>query len=132
MPNDSLFPHPSGISLAITFILLVFKSYFANSNILNVLSGGQDTSVLTSSDNLASVVVKFDDGTCKPYMLTGWSADTLSIYPAIDTAITDGEVVPLMLDSQHLTKYGYNAYSQHLFLENPRYCEKNKFIERYD
>lgn len=106
-------------------------SGIANSNTLNVLSGGQNTSVLTSADNLASIVVKFDDGTCKPYMLTGWSADTLSIYPAIDTAITDGEVVPLMLDTQHLTNYGYNAYSQHLFLENPRYCEKNKFIERY-
>ena len=106
-------------------------SGIANSNTLNVLSGGQDTSVLTSADNLASIVIKFDDGTCKPYILTGWSANTLTIYPSIDTAITDGEVVPLMLDTQHLTKYGYNAYSQHLFFENPRYCEKNKFIERY-
>lgn len=106
-------------------------SGIVNSNTLNVLSGGQNTSVLTSVDSLASIVVKFDDGTCKPYMLIGWSADTLTIYPAIDTAITDGEVVPLMLDTQHLTNYGYNAYSQHLFTENPRYCEKNKFIERY-
>lgn len=104
----------------------------ANSNTLNVLSGGQTTSVLTSADKNASIVVKFDDGTCRPYMLTGWSADTLSIYPTIDKNITDGEVVPLMNDSQHLTIYGYHAYSQHLFEENPRYCEKNKYIKRYN
>lgn len=104
----------------------------ANSNTLNVLSGGQNTSVLTSADSLASIVVKFDDGTCKPYMLTGWTEDTLTIYPTIDKNITDGEVVPLMNDSQHLTIYGYHAYSQHLFEENPRYCEKNKYIKRYN
>lgn len=103
----------------------------ANSATLTVLSGGESTSVLTSDDEQAAIVIKHDDGHCTPHILLSWTADTLTIFPTVEDAITDGELVPLLADAQHLTKYGFHAWSEHLYNANPRYCEKNKYIARY-
>ena len=94
--------------------------------------GSQKASILTVDDKYCAIVVVYDDGTATPHILQSYTDNILSVYPAIDKDVTNGIVAPLLHDSQHLTKQGYKAYMQHIYNANPRYCEKNKYIKRFD
>lgn len=97
------------------------------------VSGSQMPTILDSTDIMCGVVILYDDDaqTCKPYIITGFTDDTISVYPPIEKAITAGTLAPLMNDSQHLTKYGYRAWMQHINDSNPKHCEKKKYVARY-
>lgn len=103
----------------------------ANSRTLAIGSGGEVSSVLTNDDKNTAIVIKHDNGHCSLHLLTDWDAGTLEVYPALSEVITDGELVPLLADAQHLTKLGFHAWAEHLYAANPRFCEKNKYIIRY-
>ena len=96
------------------------------SKLVSVISG--DTSTLVSN---ASIVIKDDNGSCKPYVVTSFNGNSVNIFPALDDNITNGVMSSLFVDAQHLTKDGFTAWSEHLYKAIPRYCEKNKYIDRY-
>lgn len=101
------------------------------SNKLQII-GEQKGSILTEADKLSAVVVVAEDGSASCHVLTSFDANALYIYPTLDRNISNGILAPLLNDAQHLTKQGYAAYVQHIFNANPRYCEKNKYIKRFD
>lgn len=95
------------------------------------ITGERSGSTLTDSDKGAAIVIQFSESKCRPYCLLEYSDTTITVYPAIDEDATDAILAPLMADSQHLTIYGYRAYTQHIAEANPKHCEKNRYVAKY-
>lgn len=79
-------------------------------------------------------VIGYGNNIYKSCLVTGANADanTISVYPPLVDDITDGTLGNMLIDGMHLTKNGYRAYIQHNFSQNPKYCEKGKFLYRFN
>lgn len=97
------------------------------------ITGGTGIERLDSSNVLWAGVIKYDDGVCKPCIVTGINTTTnvISIYPKTEKQINSGEFTALLSNSQHLTELGYKAYMQYIYSVDPKYCDKNIVYDRY-
>lgn len=97
------------------------------------LTGGTGFERLSEENTFWAGVIKYDDGTCKPCIVTAVDTEnkTVTVYPNIEKKITRGQFTALLSDSQHLTELGYKAYSQYVYGVNPKYCDKNIAVNRY-
>ena len=102
--------------------------------VLHVLDGSEyGISDFADSGNWNGVI-GYGNNVYKSCLVTGADAEanTISIYPPLIDDITDGTLGNMLIDGMHLTKNGYRAYIQHNFSQNPKYCEKGKFLYRFD
>lgn len=102
----------------------------AGADTVSVTGGTASISSLTNNQWWRGVV-EYDDGHCVPTMVAyQGTADTLSIFPPLDSAVTSGKIMPMMF-SIHATSRGYKWYSQHVYSVNAKHCFKSKPIARY-
>lgn len=99
-------------------------------NTVLTITGERSGSTLVNNDKWGAIVIQVGNRYL-PYRLIDYTDTTITIDPALDYDVTDGILAPLLADSQHLTKYGYIAYMQHINLANPKHCEKNKYVAKY-
>jgi hypothetical protein len=100
---------------------------------LRVVNGGNFE--LSSIDGYTKwgAVLGYGDGTYKSCLVIDHnsSTNTINIYPPLEKNITDGELGNMAIDGMHLTKLGYRAYMQHNYNQNPKHCEKGKYLHKY-
>ena len=97
-------------------------------SVVSIVSGG---ATLTSADQHSGLVIQGDSGEWSTHLLVSYTENSITIYPALPDDVTEGILAPFAFDTQHLTKYGYMAYMQHINAANPKYCEKNKYVAKY-
>lgn len=102
-------------------------------------SGADTVSVTGGTASISSLtnnqwwrgIAEYDDGTCVPTMVSyQGTADALSIFPALTSAVTNGRIMPSMY-SIHATSLGYKWYAQHVYNANAKHCLKSKPIALY-
>lgn len=102
-------------------------------------AGADTVSVTGGTASIASLtngqwwrgIVEYDDGTCVPTMVSyQGTADTLRIFPALTSAVTNGTIMPSMFGI-HATSLGYKWYAQHVYSANAKHCLKSRCLARY-
>lgn len=100
---------------------------------LTVINGGNFE--LSSIDGFTNwgAVLGYGDGTYKSCLVISHDSSTniVNIYPPLEKDITDGELGNMSIDGMHLTKLGYRAYMQHNYSQNPKHCEKGKYLHKF-
>lgn len=105
----------------------------AGDNFVTVVDGGNaKMSDLTTAEQSVTwgAVLKYDDGRYMPCNALYRDATSFYVYPALTADITDGELGN-MQTGMHLSKRGYYAYAQHAFAQNPKHCEKSKYLAKF-
>ena len=104
----------------------------AGSGKINITSG-TGIERLNVNDTMWGAVLMYDDGTCKPCIVTAVDTENkvITVYPENKSQITNGKLEPLYSDSQHLTELGYKALMQYIYNINPKYCDKTVVYNRY-
>lgn len=102
------------------------------SDTLTILAGGT-VNVADITNVFWGAALQYDDLSCVPCCVTSQDAvnGTFAVYPPLTADISNGKIGSLKSDGMHLTVLGYNALMQHVYGQNPKYCEKNKYLERY-
>ena len=97
---------------------------------VSVTGGTASISALTQNQWWRGIV-QYDDETCIPTMVAyQGTANTLSIFPALTSAVTSGKIMPSIY-SIHATSLGYKWYAQHVYNANAKHCFKSKPIARW-
>lgn len=93
---------------------------------------------VTFTDNVlnAAMVVAYSGNNANKYTvcyITAYDNDnqTLTVFPALEYTETAGTLCAFVKDSQHLTATGFKAYAQYIYSQNPKHCEKTKYLYRY-
>lgn len=97
-------------------------------SVVSIVSGG---ATLTSDDVKSGIVIQGDSGVWSTHFISDYTVDSITIYPSLSDDVTEGILAPFAFDTQHLTKYGYMAYMQHINVATAKHCEKNKYIAKY-
>lgn len=100
---------------------------------LTVVEGGNFA--LSSIDGYTNwgAVLGYGDNTYKSCLVIDHNSNTntINIYPPLEKDIIDGELGNMSIDGMHLTKLGYRAYMQHNYNQNPKHCEKGKYLHKF-
>ena len=112
----------------------------ANSTVLTVsaVSDGVTMADLSSYTGWIGGVLTTDGISYKVYNFKYNTSDTLEIYPALDTNVTNATLGNMIYDAtdtyqgMHLTSHGYKAYMYALYHTNPKHCETSKYIATFN
>lgn len=125
------YSHFFGKKLATSFINDTFLVSGSEGDTTLTITGERSGSTLVSADLYSAVVIAYSEDKILPYVITGFTETTITVMPAIDDDITDAVLAAYIKDSQHLTAYGYKSWMQWICSQNPKYCEKNKYIAKF-
>ncbi len=100
---------------------------------LTVVEGGNFE--LSSIDGFTNwgAVLGYGDTTYKSCLVLNHDSNTntINIYPPLEKDVVNGELGNMSIDGMHLTKLGYRAYMQHNYSQNPKHCEKGKYLHKF-
>ena len=121
---------PTGLSGTNSYLKVTGKK---GESKLTVVDGGNFELSSIDGSTKWGAVLGYGDGTYKSCFVIDHnsSTKTVNIYPPLEKDITDGELGNMSIDGMHLTKLGYRAYMQHNFNQNPKHCEKGKYLHKF-